>query len=275
MGFRLNLLIMLLLFSLPARAQDAVVSDAEERFAASKLAGQRSEITKYLQGARAKIARNWHPEGLTSLSTAVVKVSLDTTGKVISTKVLRASKSDRYDQSITDFLQNETAAPLPAGLRGLDIYLTFMSDSTMNMIEFAEVPEANSYYVDLLGGRLSHSGGVYRGSTTPGRPSSSTVPDVDFGPYMADLQHRIKRAWFPPKGQENKKVVVVFKIHKDGTVSNLRLDHSSGFQGADQAGLEAVEHASPLGPLPAGAKDDCDIQFTLFGGGGRGVMRSF
>jgi TonB family protein len=112
-----------------------------------------------------------------------------------------------------------------------------------------------------------------------GRPSASAQADVDFGPYMADLQRRIKRAWYPPKGNESKRVMVIFKIHKDGTMSNLRLDHSSGLAIADQAALKAVENAAPFRPLPAGAQDDVDIQFTfdynVFAGGGRGVMRSF
>jgi TonB family protein len=62
-------------------------------------------------------------------------------------------------------------------------------------------------------------------------------------------------------------------------MSNLRLDHSSGLAIADQAALKAVENAAPFRPLPAGAQDDVDIQFTfdynVFAGGGRGVMRSF
>ncbi|MFN8656721.1 MAG: TonB family protein [Candidatus Obscuribacterales bacterium] len=112
-----------------------------------------------------------------------------------------------------------------------------------------------------------------------GRPSVAAQADVDFGPYMADLQRRIKRAWFPPKGNESKRVVVVFKIHKMGELSHLRIDHSSGVAVADQAALKAVENAAPFRPLPNGAPDDVDIQFTfdynVFGGGGRGVFRQF
>jgi TonB family protein len=113
----------------------------------------------------------------------------------------------------------------------------------------------------------------------PGRPSVSAQADVDFGPYMADLQRRIKRAWFPPKGNESKRVVVVFKVHRGGELSNLRIDHSSGVAVADQAALKAVENAAPFRPLPAGASDDVDIQFTfdynVFNGGGHGTFRSF
>jgi TonB family protein len=112
-----------------------------------------------------------------------------------------------------------------------------------------------------------------------GRPSVAAMADVDFGPYMADLQRRIKKCWFPPKGNETKRVVVVFKVHRAGELSHLRLEKSSGMAIADQAALRAVETAAPFRPLPTGAPDDVDIQFTfdynVFGGGGRGVFRQF
>ena len=37
----------------------------------------------------------------------------------------------------------------------------------------------------------------------------------DYKPYMLDLQRRIKRAWFPPKGDESKKVVVELWIDRN------------------------------------------------------------
>lgn len=96
---------------------------------------------------------------------------------------------------------------------------------------------------------------------------------------MADLQRRIKRAWFPPKGNESKRVVVVFKVHTNGTMSNLRLVRGSGVSIADNAALKAVKNAAPFRPLPKGAPPDVDIQFTfdynVFKGGGRGVFRKF
>ena len=56
---------------------------------------------------------------------------------------------------------------------------------------------------------------------------------------------------------------MIFKIHSDGTLSHLRLDHSSGLALADNAALKAVENASPFLALPAGAPADVDIQFTF------------
>jgi TonB family protein len=110
------------------------------------------------------------------------------------------------------------------------------------------------------------------------RPSA-VAGDVDFGPYMADLQRRIKKHWFPPKGMEAKRVVTRFKVHREGALSDLRLDKSSGVLMADQAGLKAVQDASPFRPLPTGAPEAVDVQFTfdynVFNGGGHGVFRLF
>ena len=112
-----------------------------------------------------------------------------------------------------------------------------------------------------------------------GAPSTGASADVDFGPYMADLQRRIKKHWFPPKGQESKRVMVIFKVHTGGELSDLRIDHSSGLQIADKAALDAVQNAAPFRPLPAGAPDAVDIQFTfdynVFNGGGHGTFRQF
>jgi TonB family protein len=80
---------------------------------------------------------------------------------------------------------------------------------------------------------------------------------------MADVERRIKREWFPPGGTESKRVVVQFKIHRGGELSNLRLDHSSGFAIADQAALKAVDSASPFRPLPQGAPEVVDIRFNF------------
>jgi len=128
------------------------------------------------------------------------------------------------------------------------------------------------------GGKEGHDGNPPPGAK-PGRPSVGAEKDIDFGPYMADLQRRIKRAWFPPKGNESKRVVVVFKVHANGTMSNLRLVTSSGAAIADQAALKAIENAAPFRPLPDGAPTDVDIQFTfdynVFAGGGVGKLRRF
>ena len=92
--------------------------------------------------------------------------------------------------------------------------------------------------------------------------SNSSSPD--FGPYMRELQRRIKLNWDPPKGNESKTVVLLFKIAKDGRLLSSRVHRSSGLQSADQAALKAVELTAPFRPLPADFKgQSIDIQFTF------------
>lgn len=81
--------------------------------------------------------------------------------------------------------------------------------------------------------------------------------------YMVDLQRRIKKNWFPPKVSESKKIVVMFKVHRMGELSDLKLITSSGISIADRAALKAVENAAPFLPLPEGSKEAEDIQFRF------------
>jgi len=97
-----------------------------------------------------------------------------------------------------------------------------------------------------------------------GAPGIDAIREPDFGPYMRELQRRIKLNWDPPKGNESKRVVLLFKIGKDGRMLSCRVFKSSGLQSADQAALRAVELTAPFRPLPADFKgESIDIQFTF------------
>lgn len=97
-----------------------------------------------------------------------------------------------------------------------------------------------------------------------GAPGIDALREPDFGPYMRELQRRIKLNWDPPKGNESKTVVLLFKIAKDGRLLSSRVHKSSGLPTADQAALKAVELTAPFRPLPADFKgQSIDIQFTF------------
>ena len=101
-------------------------------------------------------------------------------------------------------------------------------------------------------------------NTRQNEPSSlAAKKDLDFGPYMNELQRRIKRAWRPPRGNESKRVIVTFKINKLGELSELALKVGSGAEVADQAALVAVQAAAPFNRLPEGAPEKVDIEFTF------------
>jgi TonB family protein len=97
-----------------------------------------------------------------------------------------------------------------------------------------------------------------------GAPGIDAIREPDFGPYMRELQRRIKMNWDPPKGNESKRVVLLFKIAKDGRLLSNRVLKTSGIPNADKAALSAVELTAPFKPLPPGVKNSSiDIQFTF------------
>lgn len=112
-------------------------------------------------------------------------------------------------------------------------------------------------------GRGTGSGGGNPGGGG-GRPGIDAVREPDFGPYMRELQRRIKMNWDPPKGNESKRVVLLFKIAKDGRLLSCSVFKSSGLQNADNAAINAVKLAAPFRPLPPEYKGaNIDIQFTF------------
>ena len=106
------------------------------------------------------------------------------------------------------------------------------------------------------------------GNPGPGNPNGApgidAIKEPDFGPYMKELQRRIKMNWDPPKGNESKRVVLLFSIARDGRLLNVKVHRSSGLQSADNAAIEAVKLTAPFRPLPPEFRgQSVDIQFTF------------
>ena len=70
--------------------------------------------------------------------------------------------------------------------------------------------------------------------------------------------------WDPPKGNESKRVVLLFSIARDGRLLNVKVHRSSGLAAADKAAIDAVKLTAPFRPLPPDFRgDNVDIQFTF------------
>ncbi len=95
--------------------------------------------------------------------------------------------------------------------------------------------------------------------------SQAEPNDVDFAPYMTRLEKKLKKAWEPTAGDPANKVVVLFKIKRDGMVpaESIRLSKTSGSNNSDRAALKAIATAQPLPRLPRGSRAEVDIEFTF------------
>ena len=98
-----------------------------------------------------------------------------------------------------------------------------------------------------------------------GNVSSAQARDWgQYAPYMLAAQTKIKRHWHPPLERSSHHMAVLFKIAKDGQVSDLKMAQSSGIEELDRSILRAVEEASPRPPLPSFCKDKAvNIEFTF------------
>jgi hypothetical protein len=54
-------------------------------------------------------------------------------------------------------------------------------------------------------------------SPTSSQPSV-TAQEVDFGPYMKELQHKIKAHWWPPRFDKTVQTIAIFKVWSDGHI---------------------------------------------------------
>lgn len=113
----------------------------------------------------------------------------------------------------------------------------------------------------------------------PGLSGVDVEQDVDYGPYMAELQRRIKLNWESPRSTRDRKIVVLFYVARDGNLVNDRgqafqpgvnplslveFVKSSGDQDADLAAVEAIRRSVPFRPLPPTEKAAMvPIQFTF------------
>ncbi len=97
-----------------------------------------------------------------------------------------------------------------------------------------------------------------------GRPGIDAQREPDFGPYIAELQRRIKRNWAPPAADRSKRVVTLFTVDRSGRLVSVRIQQSSGTEVADAAAIAAVRNSAPFRPLPAEYRGNTiDVQFIF------------
>lgn len=92
------------------------------------------------------------------------------------------------------------------------------------------------------------AGGLSGGVTADAR-------DFEFTYYLMLIRNKIAQNWSPPAGLPTGRAVravVYFHVGRNGDVSGIRLESSSGISFFDQVSVRAVTLSDPLPPLPLG-----------------------
>jgi periplasmic protein TonB len=91
-----------------------------------------------------------------------------------------------------------------------------------------------------------------------GSIGNTAVGDSDFvnmfGWYVRQINAKMANSWYKqevdPRTPQGARVYLVFTVHKDGTISGIRLDRSSGSPTLDQSCLRAAQRVDTFGMLP-------------------------
>lgn len=213
----------------------------------------------YASQVKQSLEKAWSATPHNGLLVTKRKCVVNARGKVIEKQIVQDSGMKKEDHSVDTLLDSFSFPRQHDGSENIELIMSFMSDGKSSMVDVTAPSKHNP------------------ATFAERRRAAPKHADVDFGPYMADLQRRIKLAWLPPKGYENKIVVIVFKVHSSGAISDLLLDHGSGLAVADQAALAAVQKVGAFRPLPQNSPPVVDIQFTFdfdrYAGGGHGAFR--
>lgn len=121
---------------------------------------------------------------------------------------------------------------------------------------------------DAASNKIAHPQAAATPKTKPGRAAGddeeeAPPKDVDFGPYMTKMKQDIQKRWTPPKELENRRIVALFTILRDGRIIDAHVVEGSGMPSVDQTALDALKAASPLDPLPPGSPPSVDIKYKF------------
>jgi TonB family protein len=87
-----------------------------------------------------------------------------------------------------------------------------------------------------------------------------------FASYISRMRQKIATAWEVPVGTEGleRSAVVYFRVHRDGSVSDVTVEKPSGLQLFDRSCQRGVIEAAPMPPLPREYSDEfVSVHFTF------------
>lgn len=87
----------------------------------------------------------------------------------------------------------------------------------------------------------------------------TSIGDVDFGTkygwYVNNMNQKVSANWYSQEvnssTQKGSRAYLIFTIHRDGSVSDIKFAQGSGSPTLDRSCLRAVQRVDSLGPLPS------------------------
>jgi TonB family protein len=106
------------------------------------------------------------------------------------------------------------------------------------------------------------------GLILPGSFSIDTQ-GFDLGPYAKEIRRIVKSNWHIPSIARNLymkgTVKIAFELHKNGTITNIKILKGTKFKPLDKAAFFAISYSNPLPPLPSFVnKEKIGVKWTFY-----------
>ena len=104
------------------------------------------------------------------------------------------------------------------------------------------------------------------GDTGSGTGIAVDAARFPYSYFLSAIERKVSENWYSAvsQGRAGLTCVVYFRLMRDGSVEDVRVETSSGNGYFDRAALRAVRSGSPYPPLPVGFVDDfLGIHFTF------------
>jgi TonB family protein len=90
------------------------------------------------------------------------------------------------------------------------------------------------------------------GANDPGSSIQFDTRGIDFGPWLRRFVAQVRRNWFFPLAAANfhGRVAIQFKVHKDGSITDVNVVSASGIDAFNRAAFNAIVGSNPTEPLP-------------------------
>lgn len=199
----------------------------------------------YLLRLQNKVKNNWIIQQSTKGDkSSVVLFTINPDGAIIDAQLLRSSGDTKFDKSsLLAIYKSVPFEKFSAETNDVE-----NADKNNVKLEFFFGPNITS--VNKVDENLD---------ITMDKPQMT-----EYGPYLFDLDQRIKSNWHSSIYFADRNAVVLFKVRKDGSIEDLQLIKSSTDNKFDTEALKTVNASVPFDSLPTSSKEDfIQIQYSF------------
>ncbi|MDD3437064.1 MAG: TonB family protein [Candidatus Gastranaerophilales bacterium] len=238
----------------------------------------------YINRIQKKIESNWVPaSGLYDKGTTLL-FTMDENGHILNVKVISPSGNNNFDKSaIMAVYKSDPLEHLPGNFKSVNQKFKFVfnpGNSELSLLDdsIVKTPVVNYIKENIVKKEeqksITKETPIKKANVLNNAEQKENVENVtnsvsnntvDFKPYLKKLQNKIKSNWEPGyRYKQNEKVIILFKINKDGSLAKHIIFKTSGEEIFDQKATDAILKTAPFEPLPAEyIGESIDVQFTF------------